>query len=119
MCIATTEGYRYWVTFIDDFSHFWLVYPLQQKSEVAVVFKTYKAYAENANPGLHIIKFQDNKGGVYIGKEFIKFCKECGIQCWHTETDEPYQNRVAEWVDRTVIKGCVTLLAESKLPLSF
>ena len=29
---VSTQGYRYWVTFIDDFSHFKAVYLLKQKS---------------------------------------------------------------------------------------
>ena len=117
--VATPEGYKYWITFVDDSSRFWGVYPLKFKSEAFEAFKVYKAYAENALPGLHIIEFQDDEGGEYIGKAFIQFCLEHGIQRRHTETDEPYQNGVAERTNRTIIEGAETLLAESKLPPSF
>jgi hypothetical protein len=117
--VATPEGYKYWITFVDDSSRFWGVYPLKFKSEAFEAFKVYRAYAENALPGLHIVEFQDDEGGEYIGKAFIQFCLEHGIQRRHTETDEPYQNGVAERTNRTIIEGAETLLAESKLPPSF
>lgn len=78
--VATPEGYRYWITFVDDSSCFWSVYPLKSKSEAFQAFKVYKAYADNALPGLHIIEFQDDEGGEYIGKAFTQFCLEHGIQ---------------------------------------
>jgi hypothetical protein len=78
--VATPEGYRYWITFVDNSSRFWGVYPLKSKSEAFKAFKVYKAYAENALPGLHIVKFQDNEGGEYIGKLFNLFCLNYGIQ---------------------------------------
>jgi len=44
---ATFTGFKYWITFIDDLSHFRVVIPLQAKSDVFDAFKCYKAYAEN------------------------------------------------------------------------
>jgi len=42
----TFTGYRYWVTFIDDHSHYQFVFPIKRKSEVLQAFKNFKAYAE-------------------------------------------------------------------------
>ena len=41
------SGYRYWVTFIDDYSRFRFVLPIKAKSDVFDAFKQFKAYAEN------------------------------------------------------------------------
>ena len=45
--VSTHQGYRYWVTFIDDFSCFKAVYLLKRKSETFAAFKQFKAWAEN------------------------------------------------------------------------
>ena len=44
--VPTHQGYHYWVTFIDDFSHN-AVYVLNQKSEIFAAFKQFKAWTEN------------------------------------------------------------------------
>jgi hypothetical protein len=46
MCSASTHD-SYWVSFIDDFSHFKAVYFLKCKSETFAAFKQFKAWAEN------------------------------------------------------------------------
>ncbi len=44
--IQAREGYEYFVTFIDDFSRFGIVYLMHRKSETFEKFKEYKAMAE-------------------------------------------------------------------------
>ena len=117
--LRTAEGFRYWVTFIDDATRIWAVYFLRKKSEVFSVFKEFKAYAEASHPGLVIAALQADGGGEYIGKEFQKYCRDHGIVRRDTETNEPYQNGVAERANRTIIEGSLSLLTESKLPPSF
>ena len=43
----TFTGFKYWITFIDDFSCFHIGIPLRAKSHTFKAFKHYKAYAEN------------------------------------------------------------------------
>lgn len=45
--VQTRNGYKYWITFIDDFSRHWAVLPLKKKSDAFAVFKQFKVYAEN------------------------------------------------------------------------
>ena len=75
---ATPEGYRYWVTFIEDASRFWSVYFLKSKSGVPEAFKHFKAWIENQT-GKRIKGLQDDKGGEYMSKEFDTFLASCGI----------------------------------------
>jgi len=42
----TREGFKYFITFIDDFSRFLTVYPMKNKSDVLEKFKEYLAEAE-------------------------------------------------------------------------
>jgi hypothetical protein len=95
MPVATPEGFRYWMTFIDDSTRFWTVFFLKQKSDAFVAFKSYKAFAEK-ELGIEIMMTRDDKGGEYMGKEYEKFCMDHGIRRQHTEPNEPHQNGVAE-----------------------
>ena len=44
---ATFSGFRYWVTFIDDYSRYRFVVPIRAKSDVFDTFKQFKVFAEN------------------------------------------------------------------------
>ena len=70
--VATCEGYRYWVTFIDDASSHCAALQLKRKSDTFDAFKTYKAFAENQLQA-KIKELQDDKGGEFMSKAFIKF----------------------------------------------
>ena len=45
--VRTHSGYRYWVSFIDDFTRFRAVFPIRAKSDTFEAFKAFKSYAEN------------------------------------------------------------------------
>jgi len=114
----THSGYKYWITFIDDYSRFRMVYPLKSKSGAFDAFRTFKAYAENHH-GTKIKALQDDKGGEYMSNAFIKFTNECGIVRRHTTRNRPQQNGVAERANRTLAEDITSMLNESKLPVQF
>lgn len=43
MPVESYDGKSYWITFVDDFSHFTVLYFIQSKNHVYEVFKTYVA----------------------------------------------------------------------------
>ncbi len=45
--VEACQKWRYWVTFIDDFSRYWIVIPIRNKSDAFEAFKRFKALAEN------------------------------------------------------------------------
>lgn len=45
--IVSSNGYKYYVLFVDDFSRFSLLYLLEYKSKVLTTFKNFKATNEN------------------------------------------------------------------------
>jgi transposase InsO family protein len=114
----THSGYKYWITFIDDYSRFRVVYPLKSKSGAFDAFRTFKAYAENHH-GTKIKALQDDKGGEYMSNAFIKFTTECGIIRRHTTRNRPQQNGIAERANRTLAEDITSMLNESKLPVQF
>jgi len=94
----TFTGYRYWVTFIDNFSQYKFVFPIKKKSEVFQAFKNFKAYAKNQS-GHHVKALHDDKGGEYMSNEFHQLMTSCRIACQHTTRNCPQQNRVSEQVN--------------------
>jgi transposase InsO family protein len=42
--VATASGYRYWITFIDDWSRYGWIWLLKKKSDAFEAFKAFKAY---------------------------------------------------------------------------
>ena len=115
--VRSIEGFRYWVTFIDDKSRFWGVYGIKHKSDVFGKFKEYKALVEN-KLDCKIQAFQNDGGDEYISNAMKDFCKQEGVAVRTTETNEPYQNGVAERANCDIIEGVITLLTEAKLPPS-
>ncbi|TFY71470.1 hypothetical protein EVG20_g1549 [Dentipellis fragilis] len=114
----TREGYIYWATFIDDATRFWVAIPLKHKSDTFTAFKRYVAWAETRFPGHKLTLLRDDSGGEYSSTEMAAFCADRGIGRHHTETDEPYQNGIAERGHRTLAEGITSMLSEAKLPAS-
>ena len=93
--VLTQTGYKYWMTFIDDMSHFRHVYLLRKKSKAFDAFKLYHAWAEKQT-GQKLKALRDNKGGEFMSNEWEQYMSEHGIEHQHTTWSTPQQNGVAE-----------------------
>ena len=116
-----TETYdrkRYYVTFIDDFTHFTCVYLIKNKSEVFEMFKIFDSMAV-AHFNLSISRLRCDNGGEYIGINFLDFCRKKGIICDFTVPYTPQLNGVSERMNRTLVDKARTMLIDSKLPKMF
>ena len=116
--VATPEGYRYWIIFIDACKRFRVGVLLKKKSDAFKAFKLFKAYAEN-QLGCKIKAMQDDKAGEYMSQEFIDFTDSCGIIRRHTTRNRPQMNGVAERANRTISNDITAMITESNLPPSF
>lgn len=87
----TYDGKNYYLTFIDHYSHFCVVYLLEKKSEVIEKFKEYVKQVE-AKFGTRIERLRCNNGGEYSSNAFKNLCKEIGIKCQYTVPRNPEQN---------------------------
>ena len=67
--VATPQGFKYWITFIDDKSSFVCIYLMKAKDQALEAFWQYKALVENQT-GKTIKTLRDDKGGEYTSKEF-------------------------------------------------
>eukprot|EP00253_Pinus_taeda_P035295 PITA_35295 len=109
------EGKQYFLTFIDDFTRKTWVYFLKNKSEVFEKFQNFKALVENQS-GLRIKVLRIDRGGEYISKEFLRFCRENGIHKKFTARYTPQQNGVAERKNRTIMDMARSMLKAKHLP---
>ncbi len=119
LLLPQAEGYRYWMTFIDDCTKLQAVMYLRRKSDAFEAFKTFKAYAETPAYNAKIKAVQDDKAGEYMSAAFHKFMDQCGIARRHSTRNRPQQNGVAERANRTISDHVTAMLNEAKLPASF
>ena len=101
---TTLEGYKYFITFINDFSRYGYIELIHEKSDSLNVFKAFKAKVE-LQLGKPIKVVKSDKGGEYYGRydetrrnprPFAKFLLECGIDAKYTMSGTPQQNGVAK-----------------------
>ena len=78
MQTTTFGGSRYFVTFVDDFLHWCVVFLLRHKSEVVAKFADFVAFAETQTSNRVKLLRSDN-GGEYISHEMTKMCRKRSI----------------------------------------
>ena len=116
MQTITDKKEKYFVTFIEAFTHYTTTYLLVHKSEVFSKFKEFEAQIILILKGKGIQKVYCDNGGEYISKEFQEYCKSKGTELHYTIRDTPALNGVAERMNRTLIEKARALLLESGLP---
>jgi hypothetical protein len=112
------SGYRYIVTFVDKGSRFVKVYFLKKKSEVGGKTKDFLAWVHTQR-GKYPRKMGSDGGGEYIAGELKEMCEKLGIEWEYTEADSPWQNGIAERINRTIVEGSNALLLVSGLGIAF
>ena len=111
-------GGEYFVTFLNDHTrHIW-VYILKHKGEVFEKFKEWKALVEKSSEK-KVKALRCDNGGEYTSTEFATYLSKEGIKHELMTPHTPQQNGAAERLNRTLIEGVRTMLADSKLPHSF
>ena len=108
-------GAEYFLTFLDDKTHYTWVYALKTKDQVYNKFKEWKAEVETRTGKT----LRTDNGGEYTSKEFQAHLKACGIRHELTIPKTPEQNGVAEQLNRTLVEMTRAMLLDSQLPQSF
>lgn len=113
--IVSSQGFKYYVIFVDDFSRFTWFYPLKFKSDFFSVFKILQSLVETQLQQ-RILQFQCDGGGEFVSSAFLSHLAERGIKqlmsCPHT----PQQNGVSERKHRHITELGTTLMFCSKVP---
>lgn len=113
---STVDNKNYFVTFIDQYTHYTVIYLLTHKNEVFNVFKMFVAKSEvHFNNKIEYL-YCDN-GTEYLSQDFKSFCIQKGITYHLTVPYTTDQNGVAERMNRTIIEKacqCYQVLIQAK-----
>lgn len=114
----THDGKKYFVSFIDDYTHMIIIYLIRNKHEVFNCFKKYNAYV-TTHFSRKIATLRCDNGGEYRSEEFRTYCDQNGTKIQYTVKYTPELNGVAERANRSIIEKVRAMLYESKLDKSF
>ncbi|XP_071695713.1 uncharacterized protein [Rutidosis leptorrhynchoides] len=116
--IPSLSGYKYYVLFLDHYSHYLRVFPLRNKSELFDKFVQFRTYIKTQFK-YEIKAFQCDNGGEFNNKQIHQLFQSNGIHirfsCPHTSQ----QNGKSERMIRTIINLIRTLLFQANLPPTF
>jgi len=116
--VPSLGGSLSFVSFIDDCSRYSWVYPILHKNDVFGVFKKWLAMVEKSHDkDLKVL--QSDNGGEYISKEMLGYLENRGIRHKPTTPRNPYQNGVAERLNRTLKELIRSMLHHRSLPKKF
>ena len=111
-------GEKYYVSFIDDYSNFVVIYVIGAKSDVFECFKNYYNMGK-AKFGIGIHKIRCDNGGEFSSFDFRKFCYNNGIVIDYCVPYAPQQNGKAERLNRTIMEKARCMLDDAGLPSEF
>lgn len=110
------DGNKYFVTFIDDFSNFTVVYLIKHKNQVFNCFQDYVKMVHSMFSNLRISKLRCDNGGEYISNAFINYCSDNGIIVDYTVPYTPQQNGKAERMNRSLVERARCMIDDSGVP---
>ncbi len=111
-------GAEYFLTLLDDKTHYTWVYPLKTKDQVFERFKEWQAEVENFT-GKRVKTLRTDGGGEYTSKAFEAHLKACGIRQELTIPKTPEHNGAAERLNRTLVETTRAMLLDANLPQKF
>lgn len=125
---ASPEGYRYAITFTDDYScHPWTFY-IRKKGEAQQTYNQFKsdvrAYFKEEVSEFKLtenfVKFlRSDGGGEYMSGSFQEQLRREGTFHETTTADTPEQNRLAEQMRQTLATNSVAMLIDSGMPKTY
>src|SRR5271154_2148343 len=70
------DGFKWFATFLDDYTHLFHAFYLKRKSDFYQVFVMYKAWAERQQEGLKIKTFRSDAGGEFTSDKLRDYLQE-------------------------------------------
>uniref|UniRef100_A0A8D9BGB4 Copia protein n=2 Tax=Cacopsylla melanoneura TaxID=428564 RepID=A0A8D9BGB4_9HEMI len=108
----THDGKKYILTFIDDFTHFTMVYLLEGKNEVPKFVMEYVKMV-HAKFNTKISRIRCDNGMEFNNNILQNYYKEEGIKMEVTIPYTPEENGKAERMNRTILEKARTLISEA------
>lgn len=108
------NGERYYLSILDDFSHFSTIYLLCKKSEAEdhLIGHILKMNSDNKK----VSRIRSDCGGEFSSNKFKKFCLDQGISQEFTAGYSPQQNGKAERLNRTIMDKVRSMFIDTDLP---
>ncbi|GKC46959.1 ribonuclease H-like domain-containing protein [Tanacetum coccineum] len=116
--IVSSGGFKYYVLFLDHYSHYLWIYPLRAKSEMFQKFLHFWSYVNNQFKS-DILAFQCDHGGEFDNNNLLNLFSQNGIQMRFSCPKTSQQNGKSERMIRTINNVIRTLLFQAHLPPSF
>ncbi|PIK49005.1 copia-like retrotransposable element, partial [Apostichopus japonicus] len=92
------DGFKYAMSFTDDYSGLVFVYFLRSKSDSVTAFNQFLA---DCSPIGRVRRLRCDNGGEFTSKEFTSLLREKGIKQEFSSPESPHQNGTAERVQKT------------------
>ena len=107
------DGFKYALSFVDDFSGTNMVYFLRQKSNAVEATEKFLA---DAAPYGKVRRLRSDNGGEFMNYRFKSLLRKRGIKHETSAPYSPHQNGTVERTWRTLFNMARCLLLEAKLP---
>ena len=118
MRIQTRGGYKYFMTFIDDFSSYCIIRLLTRKSDAKHEFMNAANYFENQF-NCTIKRIRHDRGTEYMNTDLHNWCTLKGIKSEPTDGYNPKQNSVAERRNYTYRCMATAMMRTGKMSKKF
>jgi transposase InsO family protein len=116
--IESFDGYKYFVTFVDDFSRVTWIYFLKFKSEVVDVFKDFHMLLMTQfSMKLKILRSANRTE--YMSQKMTQYLASHDILHQSSFVGTPQQNGVAERKNRDLLEQTRALMIQMHVPKSF
>jgi len=116
--IVSKLGFKYFVSFVDDYSRVTWIYLLKSRSDVFPTFKIFLSEIQNQfKTNIKILRSDNAKE--YLDTKFSNFLAQSGILHQSSCIYTPQQNGVAERKNRHLLDVARTLLFHRQVPKEF
>ncbi|GJR28470.1 ribonuclease H-like domain-containing protein [Tanacetum coccineum] len=113
--VSSMSGYKYYVLFLDHYSHFLWVYPLHRKSDAQSKLLHFRAFIKTQF-NREIKAFQCDHGGEFDNNSLHELFATNGIQFRFSCPRTSQQNGKSERMIRTINNVVRSLLFQARLP---
>ncbi|KAM1411401.1 hypothetical protein COP1_024098 [Malus domestica] len=115
---SSIDGFKYYVTLIDECTRFCWIFPLINKSNFFTTFVRFCSFV-HTQFSTTVKILQTDGGGEYVNHRLHSFLQHQGILHHKSCPYTPQQNGLAERKHRHVIETTITLLQHASLPSEF
>ncbi|PKU75744.1 Retrovirus-related Pol polyprotein from transposon TNT 1-94 [Dendrobium catenatum] len=116
--IISTQGYKFFVIFIDDCSRYTWLFPIIHKSDVFGIFKNFITLIENQTK-YKIKALRSDGGKEFINQQMLSLIQSKGIQLQSSCPYTPEQNGVSERKNRHIMETTRSLIHKASVSAEY